>query len=281
MRREQPAFALLFFFSPSDLLSVCRGNSRNEGTRVHSRVCVRVPNRQVPPRPRVIGFFRPVRQWGTSHMLLGSSLSLEFSSSSRLVHRTDAKIYGGSRAISLNDVLFLHLGRAASAARVFRIFQVERSTFVRVSRRVLNSPLHRFPRFRDMLPLNCQNNAGNVIGSSVSNGESIQSLQSIDSNGTNLAMSPLSTMSMSPVAVNPCSPMGMSPMAPRHPRYATPMVSSSVHTTHPHSGGLSPMNDVKALCYGRGICETGKLSFSSILSSIVVTRMRSKYSRFR
>lgn len=138
----------------------------------------------------------------------------------------------------------------------------ERSTFVRVSRRVLNSPLHRFPRFRDMLPLNCQNNAGNVIGSSVSNGESIQSLQSIDSNGTNLAMSPLSTMSMSPVAVNPCSPMGMSPMAPRHPRYATPMVSSSVHTTHPHSGGLSPMNDVKALCYGRGICETGKLPFS-------------------
>ncbi|XP_068974512.1 homeobox protein SIX6-like [Bombus flavifrons] len=117
----------------------------------------------------------------------------------------------------------------------------------------------RTPQTRtDMLPLNCQNNAGNVIGSSVSNGESIQSLQSIDSNGTNLAMSPLSTMSMSPVAVNPCSPMGMSPMAPRHPRYATPMVSSSVHTTHPHSGGLSPMNDVKALCYGRGICETGK-----------------------
>lgn len=195
-------------------------------------------------------------------MLLGSSLSLEFSSSSRLVHGTDVKIYVGSRAISLNDVLFLHLGRAASAARVFRVFQVERSTFVRVSRRALNSPVHRFPRFRDMLPLNCQNNAGNVIGSSVSNGESIQSLQSIDSNGTNLAMSPLSTMSMSPVAVNPCSPMGMSPMAPRHPRYATPMVSSSVHTTHPHSGGLSPMNDVKALCYGRGICETGKLSFS-------------------
>lgn len=204
-------------------------------------------------------------------MFLGSSLSLEFSSSSRLVHGTDSEIYGGSRAISLNGVvLFLRLGRAASAARVSRVFQVERSTFVRVSRRVLNSPLHRFPRFRDMLPLNCQNNAGNVIGSSVSNGESIQSLQSIDSNGTNLAMSPLSTMSMSPVAVNPCSPMGMSPMAPRHPRYATPMVSSSVHTTHPHSGGLSPMNDVKALCYGRGICETGKLSFS--IDSIVDRR---------
>lgn len=113
---------------------------------------------------------------------------------------------------------------------------------------------------RDMLPLNCQNNPGNVIGNSVSNGESIQSLQSIDSNGTNLAMSPLSTMSMSPVAVNPCSPMGISPMAPRHPRYATPVAPSSVHTTHPHSGGLSPMNDVKALCYGRGVCETGESS---------------------
>lgn len=109
-----------------------------------------------------------------------------------------------------------------------------------------------------MLPLNCQNNASNVITGSVRNGESIQSLQSIDSNGTNLAMSPLSTMSMSPVAVNPCSPMGMSPMASRHPRYATPVAPSSVHTTHPHSGSLSPMNDVKALCYGRGVCETGK-----------------------
>ena len=97
-----------------------------------------------------------------------------------------------------------------------------------------------------MLPLNCQNNASNVITGSVSNGESI------------LAMSPLSTMSMSPVAVNPCSPMGMSPMTSRHPRYATPVAPSSVHTTHPHSGSLSPMNDVKALCYGRGVCETGK-----------------------
>ena len=124
-----------------------------------------------------------------------------------------------------------------------------------------------------MLPLNCQNNAGNVIGSSVSNGESIQSLQSIDSNGTNLAMSPLSTMSMSPIAVNPCSPMGMSPMAPRHPRYATPVVPSTVHTTHPHSGGLSPMNDVKTLCYGRGVCETGK-SFTPC-SSLSIDRYRS------
>lgn len=125
------------------------------------------------------------------------------------------------------------------------------------------APLLHLPRFRDMLPLNCQNNASNVITGSVTNGESIQSLQSIDSNGTNLAMSPLSTMSMSPVAVNPCSPMGMSPMASRHPRYATPVAPSSVHTTHPHSGSLSPMNDVKALCYGRGVCETGKSFYLS------------------
>lgn len=137
----------------------------------------------------------------------------------------------------------------------------------------LPQQLLRSPRFRDMLPLNCQNNAGNVIGSSVSNGESIQSLQNIDSNGTNLAMSPLSTMSMSPIAVNPCSPMGMSPMAPRHPRYATPVVPSSVHTTHPHSGGLSPMNDVKTLCYGRGVCETGK--FFTPCSSLSIDRYRS------
>ncbi|CAL7946667.1 unnamed protein product [Xylocopa violacea] len=122
------------------------------------------------------------------------------------------------------------------------------------------------------LPLNCQSNAGNAItgtvvaaaaaaaaAAAVNGGETIQSsLQSIDSNGSNLAMSPLSTMSMSPVAVNPCSPMGMSSMGPRHPRYATPVVApSSVHaSTHGHNGGLSPINDVKALCYGRGGYET-------------------------
>ncbi|XP_017876057.1 homeobox protein SIX2-like [Ceratina calcarata] len=114
----------------------------------------------------------------------------------------------------------------------------------------------RTPQTRtDMLPLNCQSSANNVIGGSVSNGDSLQ-LQSIDSNGSNLAMSPLSTMSMSPVAVNPCSPMGMSSMPPRHPRYGTPVTPS--HTTHPHNGGLSPMNDVKALCYGRSSYETAK-----------------------
>lgn len=116
-----------------------------------------------------------------------------------------------------------------------------------------------------MLPLSCQNSAGNVIGGAVSNGGSIQSLQSIDSDGSNLAMSPLSTMGMSPVAVNPCSPMGMSTMGPRHPGYAPSVTPSTVHTAHPHSGGLSPMNDVKALCYGRGVYETGEyLSIATI-----------------
>ncbi|KZC10909.1 PREDICTED: homeobox protein SIX2 [Dufourea novaeangliae] len=117
----------------------------------------------------------------------------------------------------------------------------------------------RTPQTRtDMLPLNCQSNANNAIGNSVSNGESIQSLQSIDSDGPNLAMSPLSTMGMSPVGMNPCSPMGMSPMGPHHHGYAAPVTPSSVHGTHPHNGGLSPMNDVKALCYGRGVYDTGK-----------------------
>lgn len=51
-------------------------------------------------------------------MLLGSSLSLEFSSSSGLVHGTDAEIYDGSRAISLNGVPFLRLGRARPVPRV-------------------------------------------------------------------------------------------------------------------------------------------------------------------
>jgi len=108
-----------------------------------------------------------------------------------------------------------------------------------------------------MLPLNCQGTTNSTISSSVSNGGSIQSLQSIDSDSPSLAMSPLSTMGMSPVTMNPCSPMGMSPMGPHH-GYATPVTPSSVHTSHSHNGGLSPMNDVKAL-YGRSVYDTGKL----------------------
>ncbi|XP_020292877.1 homeobox protein SIX2-like [Pseudomyrmex gracilis] len=116
----------------------------------------------------------------------------------------------------------------------------------------------RTPQTRtDMLPLNCQSTTNSTISSSVSNGGSIQSLQSMDSDSPNLAMSPLSTMGMSPVTMNPCSPMGMSPMAPHH-TYPTPVTPSSVHTAHPHNGGLSPMNDVKALCYGRSVYDTGK-----------------------
>lgn len=52
--------------------------------------------------------------------------------------------------------------------------------------------------------------------------------------------------------------MGMSPMGPHH-GYATPVTPASVHTAHPHNGGLSPMNDVKTLCYGRSVYDTGKL----------------------
>ncbi|XP_053987039.1 homeobox protein six1a-like [Hylaeus anthracinus] len=123
----------------------------------------------------------------------------------------------------------------------------------------------RTPQTRtDMMPLNCQSSTSNAmnnsVGNSVSNGgiQSIQSLLSIDSDSPNLATSPLSTMGMSPVGMNPCSPMGMSPMAPHHHGYAAPVTPSSVHTAHPHNGGLSPMNDVKTLCYGRGVYETGK-----------------------
>ncbi|XP_029674966.1 homeobox protein SIX2-like isoform X2 [Formica exsecta] len=114
----------------------------------------------------------------------------------------------------------------------------------------------RTPQTRtEMLSLNCQSTNNSTISSSVSNGGSLQSLQSIDSDSPNLTMSPLSTMGMSPVAMNPCSPMGMSPMGPHH-GYATPVTPSSVHTAHPHNGGLSPMNDVKALCYGRSVYDT-------------------------
>ncbi|XP_035718275.1 homeobox protein SIX2-like [Vespa mandarinia] len=117
----------------------------------------------------------------------------------------------------------------------------------------------RTPQTRsDMLPLNCQSTTNSTISNSVSNGGNMQSLQSIDSDSPNLAMSPLSTMGMSPAAMNPCSPMGMSPMGPHHHGYATPVTPSSVHTAHPHNGGLSPMNDVKALCYGRSVYDSGK-----------------------
>ncbi|XP_015599677.1 homeobox protein SIX2 [Cephus cinctus] len=119
----------------------------------------------------------------------------------------------------------------------------------------------RTPQTRsDMLPLNCQGtgNGNSVNGTVGSSHAGHQSLQSIDSGSPNLAMSPLSTMAMSPVGMNPCSPMGMSPMGPHHHGYATPVTPSSVHTAHPHNGGLSPMNDVKALCYGRGVYESGK-----------------------
>lgn len=101
----------------------------------------------------------------------------------------------------------------------------------------------------------------------------MQSLQSIDSDSPNLAMSPLSTMGMSPVGMNPCSPMGMSPMTPHHHGYAAPVTPSSVHPTHPHNGGLSPMNDVKALCYSRGeslrAYETGE-SLASLYTELTV-----------
>ena len=111
-----------------------------------------------------------------------------------------------------------------------------------------------------MVPLNCQGNGNGNLNGGVSNGGAgHQSLQPIESGSPNLAMSPLSTMGMSPVGMNPCSPMGMSPMGPHHHGgYTVPVTPSSVHSAHPHNGGLSPMNDVKTLCYSRGIYDTGK-----------------------
>lgn len=128
-----------------------------------------------------------------------------------------------------------------------------------------------------MLSLNCQSANNSTIGNSMSNSGSMQSLQSIDSDSPNLAMSPLSTMGMSPVA---CSPMGMSPMGPHH-GYATPVTPSPVHTTHPHNGGLSPKNDLKALYYGPIVYDPGfkrlkkhinerKISFKSLFSCLKV-----------
>ncbi|XP_012264792.1 homeobox protein SIX2 [Athalia rosae] len=130
----------------------------------------------------------------------------------------------------------------------------------------------RTPQSRsEMLPLSCQNTGSNGISvnGSLGNGHSglgssagqggtnhqsgLQSLHQ-DSGSPNLAISPLSTMGMSPAALNPCSPMGMSPMGPHHHGYATPVTPSSVH-----NGGLSPINDVKSLCYGRGLqYDSGK-----------------------
>ncbi|XP_046738301.1 homeobox protein six1-like [Diprion similis] len=127
----------------------------------------------------------------------------------------------------------------------------------------------RTPQARtDMLPLNCQsappNGVQSVNGSVSSNGGgNHQALQPLDSGSPSLAMSPLSTMGMSPAALNPCSPMGMSPMGPHHHGYAAPVTPSSVH-----NGGLSPINDVKSLCYGRSLYDTGKdLEQSSVYYS--------------
>lgn len=114
------------------------------------------------------------------------------------------------------------------------------------------------------MPLNRQSATSNGISGNgcVSNGNltNHQALQPLDSGSPNLAMSPLSTMGMSPAALNPCSPMGMSPMGPHHHGYAAPVTPSSVH-----NGGLSPINDVKSLCYGRSLYETGE-SIKSIIN---------------
>ena len=113
-----------------------------------------------------------------------------------------------------------------------------------------------------MMPLNCQSTVNGNMNGSVNSSTGHQSMQNLDSGSPNLAMSPLSTMGMSPVGMNPCSPMVMSPMGPHHHGYATPVTPSPVHSSHPHNGGLSPMNDVKALCYGRAVYDGGKLGLS-------------------
>lgn len=107
-----------------------------------------------------------------------------------------------------------------------------------------------------MLSINCQGNNG--TGLNGSSGGSHQTHQTLESSSPSLAMSPISTMGLSPVGINPCSPMGMSPMGPHHHGYAAPATPSSVHSSHGHNGGLSPMNDVKALCYGRSVYDSGK-----------------------
>lgn len=136
---------------------------------------------------------------------------------------------------------------------------------------LINLVLWMLSDFRDMLPLNCQSTPSNgvsgVNGSVSSSGQNSnhQSLQPLDSGSPNLAMSPLSTMGMSPAGLNPCSPMGMSPMGPHHHGYATPVTPSSVH-----NGGLSPINDVKSLCYGRSLYDTGKRNSFTISEFLVV-----------
>ncbi|XP_063994840.1 homeobox protein SIX2 [Diachasmimorpha longicaudata] len=117
----------------------------------------------------------------------------------------------------------------------------------------------RTPQTRsEMLSLNCQSNNGNVSNGGSNTGASHQPLQPLESSSPNLAMSPTSTIVISPVGMNPCSPMGMSPMGPHQHGYAAPVTPSSVHSAHPHNGALSPMNDVKSLCYGRGVYDNGK-----------------------
>ncbi|XP_011310988.1 homeobox protein SIX4 isoform X1 [Fopius arisanus] len=117
----------------------------------------------------------------------------------------------------------------------------------------------RTPQTRpEMISLNCQSTNGNMSNGVSSTGGPHQPLQPLESSSPNLAMSPISTIGMSPVGMNPCSPMGMSPMGPHHHGYAAPVTPSSVHSAHPHNGALSPMNDVKTLCYGRGVYDSGK-----------------------
>lgn len=109
------------------------------------------------------------------------------------------------------------------------------------------------------------------MNGNVTNGSSTgshPSHQTLESSSPNLALSPISTMGMSPVGMNPCSPMGMSPMGPHHHGYAAPVTPSSVHSAHPHNGGLSPMNDVKALCYGRSVYESGNYTFFSTMKKL-------------
>ncbi|XP_043461386.1 homeobox protein SIX6-like [Leptopilina heterotoma] len=109
----------------------------------------------------------------------------------------------------------------------------------------------RTPQTRSDMLLNCQNaNNGNMNGS-VSSSTGHQSLPNLDSVGTNLAISPISAMGMSPVGMNSCSPIVMSPMGSHHHGYATPVTPSPVHSSHHHNGGLSPINDVKTHFYGR------------------------------
>lgn len=106
-----------------------------------------------------------------------------------------------------------------------------------------------------MIPLNCQSTSNSAISSSMSNGGSMQSLQNIESDNTNLGISSLSSIGVSSVSTNPCSPISMSPMR-SHYGYATSVTPSPVHTTHPHNGGLSSIND--AFCYGRSVYDPGK-----------------------